>query len=130
MRRFKVPLSFALIAAILPMSACATVGDPSGLVDVEIETESPSGFRLGRPQVVLVGGEMRVRGALCRKPLSIRRQPHGLIVTFMDSDNRALQRRTVPVGSLPVHGGARCVYYSANSPAELGVKRVAVRPND
>jgi hypothetical protein len=97
---------------------------------VAIDIESPPGFRLGRPQVALVGGQMQVRGALCRKALSVRRQPRGLSVDFMDSGDQTLQRRNVPVGVLPVRGGARCVYYSARAPAELGVARVVVRPHD
>lgn len=129
--RFAIPtvLTFGgLGIALLGLSACATLGDPVQTVDLRVEAHSPPGFVLGRPVVTLEGANLRLRGRVCRKPLSIRPQPRTLRVELFDAQARLLHRRDVALNALPPRSGPRCVYYAALGPAELTMDRAVITP--
>lgn len=114
---------FAAPVLALALAACASA--PAS-AEIAVAASAPIGFLSHAPTVQVTRGEVRVRGVLCRAPLSTRVAPQRLDVSLEDGRGAMLVRQSTPLSPLPVGRGARCVTYRIALPQHPDAARATL----
>ena len=118
-----VRVLIALQVLTAALAGCASAPKAAELVAT---TTAPPGFETYAPAVRIADGEVRVRGVLCRAPLSTHPAPRRLEASLEDDRNARLDRRSAPLSPLPVGRGARCINYRIALPQYPHAARVTL----
>jgi len=105
--------SLAVHLAAAALAGCAALGPGT---DLPSSVSSVEGFTLHLPSVSYREAKVRVRGAVCRDPLSVRRAPRSLTVTLVDDLSGRTVSAAIALRPLPVGGSPQCVHYASELP--------------